>query len=349
MESTPSIKAALNSVGESATFLFSRTNEVVSQSIKTHELVFSYNWPHDSNDTSNSSTPCISIHKRIGMFYDDSTGGFSPNLAKDLTHEEIQNLRIQQWLLVAKSDKINDDQSVIHLVYFPCMKHDEDTDEMVSFPQFYLQGFMKLPHGCSLKEIAFYGDDGNSSILGNAAFDETDILPKEGRQALALLVVRETRQNMKMETDDQIEESDTLLSEELWILKYDKVRLQVKYFDDSLVKRINIDTTLPLDSDEIAQVLDINEDDMDDMEYSLNDERDVVKIYARNRQFQQLKKAKNSTLDNCKQFQNRLVVNGSRGIGGVITNGNILGLFDLEEDEEADDSDEDSESENSQE
>lgn len=44
-----------------------------------------------------------------------------------------------------------------------------------------------------------------------------------------------------------------------------------------------------------------------------------------------------SSLGNSEESHNRLVVNGSRGIGGILTNGNMLGLYDLEEDEEADD------------
>lgn len=91
---------------------------------------------------------------------------------------------------------------------------------------FYLSCRLVMPETYCVKEIAFYGDDGNSSL--SAATDDTGF-GKEGRQAVGLLVSCPV-------THDETEG----FAEELWLVKYDRspfhcVSLSLEAGDNSLV------------------------------------------------------------------------------------------------------------------
>lgn len=85
---------------------------------------------------------------------------------------------------------------------------DMDDDEEHCNVPFYLSCCLALPASYRVKEIAFYGDDGNSSL--SVGTDSDDGTGKEGRQAMGLLVSCPV-------TDDDT----NLTAEELWLVKYD--------------------------------------------------------------------------------------------------------------------------------
>jgi hypothetical protein len=66
-----------------------------------------------------------------------------------------------------------------------------------------------LPSSYRVKEIVFYGDDGNSSL---SAGTDSDATGQEGRQSIGLLVSCPFK-----------EQNVDLISEELWLIRYDHV------------------------------------------------------------------------------------------------------------------------------
>ena len=161
----------------------------------------------------------IGIYKRIDLLRNYVNGCFMPISSKDLSGAEIEDLQQKQWFLIVKPLEVTDKRSAIHLMYFPCMTYNEDIDDMVSLPRFYLEGFMRMPKGYTVKEITFYEDDGTETTRFE---DECE---KKVRQALALLVEQNRDIN---EINENIEESNCTISEELWIVPYDEVQLQQK-------------------------------------------------------------------------------------------------------------------------
>jgi hypothetical protein len=74
---------------------------------------------------------------------------------------------------------------------------------------FYLGARLVLPSSYRVKEIVFYGDDGNSSL---SAVTDSDATGQEGRQSIGLLVSCPVK-----------EQDVNLISEELWLIRYDHV------------------------------------------------------------------------------------------------------------------------------
>jgi len=177
----------------------------------------------------------------------------------------MDELRNHQWMLVAKSDETNQGRSIIQLIYIPCMKYDENFVDMVAIPEFYLEGFIRLPTNCSLKEISFYGDDGNSSLVGHSDY-ENNLASIEGRQAMNLLVERGLQDGEKY-----------ALSEELWMVKYDQVLLNVKKFPESDNLEIHIDGDIPVDDNYFADIL----DPLSDNGATIDDVNGTIQIQGR--------------------------------------------------------------------
>ena len=92
---------------------------------------------------------------------------------------------------------------------------------------FYLQAGLTLPDDHKVRIIAFYGDNGNSSLSLNL---DIDAVTNEGRQSLGLIVER------KEDLPDGAEE----LHQELWLFKYDDILFQKFDFTSSSDKKIRI-------------------------------------------------------------------------------------------------------------
>eukprot|EP00521_Asterionellopsis_glacialis_P006947 CAMPEP_0195289952 /NCGR_PEP_ID=MMETSP0707-20130614/6017_1 /TAXON_ID=33640 /ORGANISM="Asterionellopsis glacialis, Strain CCMP134" /LENGTH=280 /DNA_ID=CAMNT_0040350017 /DNA_START=8 /DNA_END=850 /DNA_ORIENTATION=+ len=243
---------------------------------------------------------------------------------------------------------------------------DDRTQEMApssSRPSYYLKTRIELPSDCQVKEISFYGDDGKSSLSSGTDSGSG----KEGRQGMGLLI-------------DRGEQNDNntanVLSEELWLLSYDdlvfqtsdiimieshsqsasastlredKVHSQDVILDPSIAEQCTV-RVKPLCDD------DLEEEESDEEGTFPNDE---FVVYAKTRQLrvhdttssQSEQEQEGVTADEISRASSRrLMLSGSRGIGGVFTssfdNGTtLIDLFDLEEDEEGSDEEEEEEEE----
>eukprot|EP00594_Rhizosolenia_setigera_P006670 CAMPEP_0178952770 /NCGR_PEP_ID=MMETSP0789-20121207/8038_1 /TAXON_ID=3005 /ORGANISM="Rhizosolenia setigera, Strain CCMP 1694" /LENGTH=762 /DNA_ID=CAMNT_0020633935 /DNA_START=285 /DNA_END=2573 /DNA_ORIENTATION=- len=381
----PSIKALVKSITNICQSLFSQPCDRLSKTVRRRNIFIE----NDHDKCCNS----IATHKRMGLYHSESNNscGFRPrivNILNSLDNDEEINDKFhsREWFLVAKSsqtemakegesfdeDYKHNGNNIVRLFAFPCCAEyedeEKDDDDGYTTPtteknQFhYLEGLMKLPKGCQVKEIVFYGDDGKSSLWDNDnydhdyknAFDTSLGSSGEGRQALVLLVSREQNNN-------------NTISEELWMIRdYDKIGfrlIQCHSLDENGDNRSNNDVDIERYDKAIAMehhsadlisdvvIIDREDDEEDSEEEQEYDDYDTsqkkkVKLYARTRQVRTIEKI--SEKEEVKEFSTRqrtsncLVVSGSRGIGGVMLNNNkdIIRLFDLEEDEASDDSDE---------
>jgi hypothetical protein len=173
-------------------------------------------------------------------------------------------------------------------------------------PSFYLQANLSLPDNHTVRNIAFYGDSGNSSLSPNL---DIDAVTNEGRQSLGLIVER------KEDLSDGSEE----LHEELWLFKYDDISFEKFDFGLNSDKEISIaaanfsrDNCIHLQTSE-----------------TVGDEDDNV-LVSKSRHI--------CTRHSFIHEQSKLNLCGSRGTAGVLSFGasTSLDILDLEEDEEDD-------------
>ena len=159
--------------------------------------------------------PACAIHSRIGgdanKLGSEAAHFFNPQLVYG---DEYSVGYCRSWSILARvaSFQGGDDNSV-HIFALPLdgkssafFDNDTDEDEDCSMP-FYLSSRLVLPPPYRVQEVAFYGDDGNSSLSAGADGSGTG---QEGRQAMGLLV-----------TCPSTKENGTF-SEELWLVQYDQ-------------------------------------------------------------------------------------------------------------------------------
>ena len=89
---------------------------------------------------------------------------------------------------------------------------------------FFLQTTIQLPPYWILKDIIFYGDDGNSSRISSTASAGA----AEGRQNLFLLVVPDATQNYHVEKGT-----------ELWVLNYESVHWSLQTYAEGTDIQVN--------------------------------------------------------------------------------------------------------------
>lgn len=326
--SETSVKASLESVKHLVKELFDQPCNNISKSVQRQDFAFAPS-KQDGDIAATDRPVDVAIHHRVGLCEEGTEGGFRPLVAEPLDDETVRNAHSRHWLLVARPSG-----DIVQLVLIPG-SGGTASGKFSSIPSraseittpssnYYLSAFMRLPKECVVKEAVFYGDDGNSSLSSSLGDDHDKNNHHEGRQALVLLVER----------------SNT--SEELWLVKYDQLRFEVVYVEDGLEKiQISVEHSSMVAEVQAAEKNDDDDDDDDDnddvMRFDDKEDNDgaVVKIQAKTRHLNTVNKKKSKT----NLVHRRLVVSGSRGICGVMTDGSILSLFDLEEDEEAEESD----------
>lgn len=122
----------------------------------------------------------------------------------------------RHWSIIARTANFHGACDSVALFAIPLFQNAdddygvEDNEQLCRIP-FYLAARLVLPSSCQVKEIAFYGDDGNSSL---SAGDDSGT-GEEGRQSLGLLVSHSIK-------DQDVD----VYSEELWIIRYDDVVFQ---------------------------------------------------------------------------------------------------------------------------
>ena len=262
----------------------------------------------------------------------------------------------RSWAVIARTSSFQKGQdNSVHLFALPLgwktnssIDFEINDEENFQVP-FYLSCRLIMPQAYCVKEIAFYGDDGNSSLA--AAADDAGT-GKEGRQAIGLLV------------SCPVTEDDTEgFAEELWLVKYDRsafdcVSLSPEAGGDSLV-------TLkegPLnDKSSVISIQSLEESNIE-----VDDEGGV--LYAKSKGhlsdicftviasflfLTSLSRLYNVTarrlsLKESQDVSSHIILSGSRGVGGILSTAPShveLDLFDLEEDEEDCDEESDGEEE----
>ena len=203
---------------------------------------------------------------------------------------------------------------------------DAEDDEAVTVAPFYLTTKLMLPPNCFVRDMAFYGDDGKSSLSSG-----TDSgTGKESRQKLGLVINR----RVTLQSSIQSYQSEPL---ELWLVPYDHLQWQLVPSESLLLEAKDVVHSCS------AKVKPITVNSADADGDNMDDENDD--IMAQVRVIASLPSGidvEDATSNACCTM---LMLSGSRGVAGVSwTSEGVtsLELLDLEEDED-DDGDDDEE------
>jgi len=181
---TPSLKAALAVSREIASELFCEPRAVMSSMVKNTEIIV--------EEVQNQSNIISATHSR---FVDDVA--VHDKLAEDhilASDAESINKNIH-WIMIANTCSSKyEHRQLVQITAIPVSD--------IGLPSFYKTAFVQLPVNCTVINMQFYGDDGDSTLT-------SELSPKfeEGRQSLGLLLRRQ------LDDDREIEE--------LWIFEYD--------------------------------------------------------------------------------------------------------------------------------
>jgi len=189
----------------------------------------------------------MAVHTRIGAGPDgasrnkggDASGYFAPRISGE---EDASVIECPSWTLIARSLG-----TAIELIAIPG-RSSSDTD---SKEQYYLRGFIQMPEGAEVTNIAFYGDNGISSLSPKLNDDAQPI--KEGRQSLALVVKC---------TDSQTPE----MKEELWAFKYDDIPFRKFDLKRSHLKNEVIISAAEFELSECASLMNVQDEGYNDDE-----------------------------------------------------------------------------------
>jgi Anaphase-promoting complex, cyclosome, subunit 4/Anaphase-promoting complex subunit 4 WD40 domain len=196
-----------------------------------------------------------------------------------------------------------------------------------STASFYLRATLVFPPGSVVVDMAFYGDDGKSSL--GAGFDGGT--GKEGRQALGVLLKR-TR-------NASVSAAANKTSLELWLIQYDAISFQVVKLEEPEIGSTSL--TLSVHPATAAASVTVvkagnNVPDNEALEDSSASDHARLQCTARVRTISTVDSKPDHTGAAFKGA--RLVVSGSRGIGAVLfsdasQSGSVMELLDLEDDE----------------
>lgn len=285
----------------------------------------------------------VAIHSRVGkdcskQEYDyfgedkvEDEGYFSPSVIEGKALPDIPHYNCRQWSVIAKTNSPTEsiENYVVKLYLIPhgwsesadCPEDDilafglepDDTVQECGVP-FYLTTEIFLPVDHRVLDMGFYGDDGNSKLFSGLD-DKTS--GRERRQALGLLL---GCKNTEVDsTEDAIE---------LWLMPYDNIQFQV-------VPTKKDSKQIFLDDGDISSECQVQAKARTSLE---EDEEEDGVVFAKTRAVGSLDASSSPHT-----ISSRLMLSGSRGIGGVFTSSQgvtTLGLLDMEEDEEDDESEE---------
>jgi hypothetical protein len=191
---------------------------------------------------------------------------------------------------------------------------EEDSTDLL----LYKSTLVSVPENCTVSSIQFYGDDGNSTLTS-----ETSPSYKEGRQSLGIVLHR--RDGFLSNTFD----------EELWLFQYDSLHYSSRFAASNEMDDFQVDKLCNYSGRLVPEsTLDQDDEDESSIDYENEEERNSV-IGCRWRKIR-----RNVSSEHGKYSQ--IVLSGSRGVGGVYSNGTFtIDLYDLEEDEEEDEEEED--------
>jgi len=290
---TPSLKIALEVTKEIAVELFDEPRKVMKRLVNHVNITV--------EECSSQNNLVSTLHSR----FIDKTGD------KSAFSESVH------WTMFANTCSSGDlEHQLVQITGIPaCYKH---------HPKYYKTLFLSVP--LHLKEMKFYGDDGNSTLTS-----ESSPSYKEGRQSLSLLLKEEAE--------------DGRVDEELWLFAYDELPFQKVEATYDELGRFVIRKFDPIQDS--VEVLTKDEDIgiESKCKCGFQDDLNVCKFifyksHNLSRHIGRCVRSKAAT------DTSSLIMSGSRGIGGLTCKkSNTIDLFDLEEDEDDSDDDESSEEE----
>ena len=250
----------------------------------------------------------------------------------------------RQWSVVCQAGQSNDSHGPCESIQFfaiplgwkdpsamneqTSMGDDDEAedDETVTVAPFYLTTKLMLPPNCFVRDVAFYGDDGKSSL--SSGIDSGT--GKESRQKLGLVISR----RVTLQSSVQSYQSEPL---ELWLVPYDNLQWQPVPSESLLLEARDV---LNSCSAKVKPITVNNSDaDCDNMDDDNDDIMAQVRVIASLPSGNDVEDATNNA------SSTMLMLSGSRGVAGVSwTSEGVtsLELLDLEEDED-DDRDDDEE------
>lgn len=312
--------SALSTSSHLAADLFDQPRSVIADTVERIDIIQPFCRKENNINCS------FAVHRRvgagIGTGFSNAAASkcFSPNVSQD---EVVDVAGERHWTLVAYSGSSGSPTILnsVEILAIPTRSSFEDGKP----PQFFLLSSILLPNDVTVSDLHFYGDDGCSSLSSGSDAQGHE----EGRQALGLLIERVA---VSENADNSQEHS---VSEELWIMQYDD--LSFTYFRCG-AKLIQLPKAEIGSSCNIAITGDgalVISDDQNLTAISTSIKRRQI----RERASFPINNGSEDTVDK-PLWTSKLVLSGSRGIGGVVSSPPYsLDLFDLEEDEENDDVD----------
>jgi hypothetical protein len=270
------------------------------------------------------------------------TGFFAPSAA--LAH-------VRQWSVLAHIEPESKQRITIYAfpLTWTCRYDDFDDDDVLDEDLWnandavpsgiegnrYLTTQIEVPSDCRICKLAFYGDDGRSSL--SSSNDDPGTGQEGRRQALGVLLYRTTKINAQRRPL------------ELWIIPYDGLMYECRTFDQEPKRESNglfpvlrccrSGSTQNSECSPVFQVDPIPDDSQIDNGKAIDLNRRMV--WARTRVLS------SSIVDDALTMSIHLELSGSRGIGvvSVMQKGTAAALevLDLEEDEEYDGDDDEME------
>lgn len=211
----PTLSLAIQQTFHATAAVFNQPRNVFSKSLNSHGktciqlMLPSYNlyfvltnllFTDLRFDTQHS---LIAVHTRIGACGDDPSGDgyFSPQL----TGSDNQQLQSPYWVIVARNIYSDTDGNLLEINAIPSDVMAAMNEPCAGANHACLQAHICIGDECTVVDMSFYSDDGNSSLAPNLDMDAES---KEGRQALGLIVWNGE-------------------NEEIWIFQYDSVSFTV--------------------------------------------------------------------------------------------------------------------------
>ena len=142
----------------------------------------------------------IALHTRLGADSNDPAGKgfFSPQVEDG----QVSSVKSPYWIIAARTIiALSPDDNVLELIAMPTDVLATSSDDVGEVPSVCLQAYFRVDNDCQIISMAFYSDDGNSSLAPNLDIDAES---KEGTQSLGIVVKNGC-------------------NEELWKFQYDNV------------------------------------------------------------------------------------------------------------------------------
>ena len=323
-KSTPTVPYVAQKTSEAAARLFEHPRFYLAESVQRTDLDFGPLSDTGVNPAITTRLGSNGVDRQDVPFGEEAPDGF---FAPILANGAAEKMNFRQWSVIAKPmlDTIISQCDCVQLHAIPLswtgssLSDDVDEDDQVTgvAASFFLSALLQLPPNHVVVDLAFYGNDGKSSL--SSGIDSGT--GKEARQLLALLVARRAGESVSLE---------------VWLVPYDSVvfsQVDIQNLESSNAKANQVSIHVPLDAYQSRMGVQAMPSSYDPEEPTALPVTARTIIFAKTRPV--------STVDSLTAAQAcRLTVSGSRGIAAVVTQSGAsatLDLLDLEDEEEEED------------